>query len=174
MNTTLLGWIVGGIVLVGGALVISTHHNAPVVPTTQEDADHDRALPKNNYLQNVIKRGGNNLCTLKIEYPNHPGEYTQGTVYISGVNSRAEFEVQVNKNHISSVMLQTGGYAYTWTTGHPEVYKTPISASGYVSEGMSPWMSTAQGEYTCTPWIPDMTKFEIPKVTTFVETPIQR
>jgi hypothetical protein len=142
---------------------------ASTSPTTTA-ATSTKPTTKKIAFSEFIKQGGSYKCMVTQTVATMT---TMGTVYLDNGKVKAEFEVSVAGQTISTSMIIRDGYSYTWTSNSPtKGFKTKIATGGQGNssagaKGTITWDGSQIGDYSCDPWVADASVFEIPKTVTF-------
>lgn len=160
---TIIGVVVAVIVIGAGAWYLSTTPNASAPAQEQSGSETTSGT-----FGQLMALGGSSTCTVNVDTPESPAE---GTVYISGGEVRVDFVAEpasFGGREISAHMIQTGGYIYSWSDLLPQGVKVKAEAAGNAgeSQGIDP---NAAVRYSCSPWIPDASKFTPPATVIFTE-----
>jgi len=115
----------------------------------------------------IASKTNNFTCT--VTAGDTSGQAT-GVVYGAGGKIRVDFSIPSNNGSVTSHVIRSNGYAYSWVDGQSTGTKTAISASTNVAApgqgGVISLDSATASE--CHPWSPDTTQFTPPKGITFV------
>lgn len=119
----------------------------------------------NGSMTDLIKRGGNFMCTFS-----HSSAVAQstGTVYISGSDIRGDFQSKTQGINVESHMIQKEGYIYTWSPMTPTGFKIKaVEGDGDSSASMSAQYSDMNQDYAydCKMWSRTADKFALPNIT---------
>jgi hypothetical protein len=123
----------------------------------------------------LMKLGGSIKCTFAVD--TEAGK-SSGTVYVSGKQTRNDFEVTTNEGNFESHFVSDGEWAYTWGSQMPNGVKMRLSDfEGETANTSDATVPEYQGavnmqdkfDYKCSPWIVDVSKFELPSDVTFVD-----
>lgn len=154
-----------GIAIVGAGLWYLVLR-APVAPTEDVQAPSDTTFTGS--LSELAARGGTSQCTFSSDAN---GIATNGTVYVSGANIRGDFTTAVPSfGTVESHMIADGTTVHTWSsmmnTGFSMPQTQAQATENIEMQGQS--MDLQQSySYSCVPWIPDASKFELPSEITF-------
>jgi hypothetical protein len=170
MNTNMLIGLVALIVVVGGGawFLSSKSVDAP----TDGGSDTQEVSNGSGSFGEMIARAGSWTCTVSTSVEAAPSE---GTTYISNGMIRADFVARpeaLGGQEVSTHMIQSEGYIYTWSDMAPQGMKMlipkdqPDSAGG---DAVGTVGADAQVEYSCMPWVADSSKFAPPSTVTFME-----
>lgn len=93
---------------------------------------------------------------------------SSGTVYVANGKVRADFTAKAVGMSITGHVIQTEGYAYSWSDLMPQGVKVRIdeAPAAAASQGFD---SSTQVEYSCIEWMTDESKFAVPSSVTFTE-----
>ncbi len=144
----------------------STASTSQVASTTTSTKPTSKKIAFSEF----IKQGGSYKCMVTQTVATMT---TMGTVYLDNGKVKAEFEVSVAGQTISTSMIIRDGYSYTWTSNSPtKGFKTKIATGGQGNsstgtKGTIVWDGSQIGDYSCEPWVAEASMFEIPKTVTF-------
>jgi hypothetical protein len=174
-------WAVGIVVVIGaiyfGASALIGDDNS--TPAGQEQTEQNNSAPAKQIEQTsskkvafseFVKKGGSYKCTVNQSVG---GVNTSGTTYINNSMIRGEYSSQVQGMNINTFFIARDGFTYTWNSMMPNSgFKAKIVAptEGNSSAPMSASYSfnaETIGDYDCSPWAVDMSKFAIPASVTF-------
>lgn len=142
---------------------IATSTSLVATSTTKKD---DTKLP----FPEILARGGEYKCLITQVMGTISSD---GVVYIHKDLVRAEFSVAVMDKKINSTLIARDGYMYTWTdtaTSTGSKTKMPTvdrNGKAVSTNGVRTWNGDQVKDYTCSPWTPVDTMFDIPKSMTF-------
>lgn len=173
MNKTVL--IIAVIILLvvggGGAMVLNRSQSKPPQPTPVS-TQTVQATPTSDTSQLSLKDllAGHNRqqCTFTSAESK-----TTGTVFVGDGKVRGDFQAEVNGKTSQSHMLQDGTFIYFWTDGQTKGFKASLDVVQKMSESvMQNYQSQAmdmnkKGDYSCSAWGVDASKFAPPTGVTF-------
>lgn len=168
MSKTLIWSIVGVVVIVGGVFMFSK--------SDKEITNSNPAAGKKMAFSEFVKGSGSYKCTVNQSVE---GTDTKGTVYITKGLLRGEFSSQVRGMNVDTTFIVKEGYTYTWTSLMPKFgFKTkiPEKTEGDTStqtSGSYSFNAEKIGDYDCTAWTLDPSKFIVPSTVTFSEMPVK-
>lgn len=149
-------------------------NSIPEVETQGEVSTIDTKAPtgKKMAFTEFVKQGGSYTCMVSQNVQNTTAE---GTVYISNGSIRGEYDTMYGSTamHVSTIVKD--GYSYTWTSAMPnmgfkaKVVENAESDTGAAMSGSYSWNAETIGDYNCTPWTPDASKFVLPASVTFTD-----
>ncbi len=179
MNKILL--VVVLVVAVGGFLFY-TSSKGPAPLETPADTKSASPLGKlsgqafSGTLAELVSQKGFLKCSFR---KTENGSEVSGTTYVSGGRIRTDYSVNVPavKQTFEGHMIYNGDSAYTWTSVMPnQGFKVKISSIAELAPkstlGNTQNQSLnimAANDYTCSPWAPDATVFNIPGDITFTD-----
>jgi hypothetical protein len=165
--------IVVALVVVAAAYYFLMSGASPVGEATDEQgAAAQSAVSRSGSgtFQDLASMSGSYECTISMTTD---GATSQGQVYISDGEVRGDFSATVSGQSVSSSMLQTGGFVYTWSDMAPQGFKMAVTgdagATAPTQGGFDPSMDVS---YDCDPWVRDASKFAVPSDITFMEAPM--
>ena len=171
MNTNVVIGLVALIVVVGGGawLLSNKGANAPMEGDAPEGQEVSEGAGS---FGDMIARAGSWTCSVSTSVEAAPSE---GTTYISNGMIRADFISRpeaLGGQEVSSHMIQSDGYIYTWSDMAPQgmkmlIPKEPLDGAG--GDAVGTVSADAQVEYSCMPWVADSSKFAPPSTVTFME-----
>ncbi len=181
MNTKVISLIVAGVILIGGgALYLSSRSaatpadvsdsGAQATDTTARVSAGDATTTTAANLADLVMGGGNYQCAVAITMPSVT---SNGTVFVSGKDIRASFQSTAMGRNISTDMLQTGGFVYTWTNLVAQGSKAAIvqNVNPLAFTGQTNYAASDNFKYNCKSWVPERTTFAVPASITFVTAP---
>lgn len=171
ISVLLAGAVIGGVYFLRSDKV-SENQIQDQEQIQNEQSQDSQVSGKKMAFADFVKQGGSYECTVN-QYV--AGTETSGKTYISGGMIRGEFQTSVQGLNITTNMIVRDGFTYTWSSMAPTMgYKAPIAegAEGDTSTGMSGTYSfNAEqiGDYDCSPWTADLSKFTLPAGVNFQE-----
>jgi len=96
---------------------------------------------------------------------------TNGTVYIGAAMMRGDFTSNnPQTGRIDSHMIVRDNTSYIWTSASTQGFKGTASTQTTSSQQGGVDYNTPQN-YSCQPWVTDMSKFDVPTTITFMSIP---
>ncbi len=184
MSKTLIGIIVGVVVVVGGGALIYSQNdktnseNEEIINSLPETDSskpvEDKTVVKKMAFSEFVRGMGAYKCTVNQSVD---GTDTTGTVYLSKGLIRGEFNSKVQNLSIDTGFIVRDGYTYTWTSMMPKFgFKTKVDAevkaadTSTRTQGSYSFNAEKIGDYDCQAWTVDESKFVLPAGVTFRET----
>ncbi len=183
MSKTIIGVLIGGVIIVGGYFLINKNkikdsaltENTETVNTgakvTTKEAD--QLTGKKMAFSEFIKQDSGSY---KCEVKQYMSDFeNSGTVYINKGNIRGDFSSVAEGRKIDSSFIQKDDYTYNWSSATPNmgvkiaVTTNTESATDAQMQGTYSWDAKQIGDYTCGEWVADESKFSIPTSVTFTE-----
>ncbi|HRH24595.1 MAG TPA: hypothetical protein PK109_03340 [Candidatus Paceibacterota bacterium] len=168
MNTNAIIGLIVAIVVVGGGAWFFSQHKAGTdlsgTGTTENTVGESGTLS----LKELMMMGGSRKCEVTVTTAEAPAT---GTVYVSGTDVRSDIVTKpaaMNGATISAHMIKSGDYMYSWSDMIPQGVKVKITAAESAG-AQAGYDANSQVQYSCSPWIPDASKFEVPSTVTFME-----
>ena len=186
MNTKIIWWIVGVLVVVGiiVAVVLSSTSNV-VTTSSSPQGSSQTSNPTNTAaktsansqspssavvsntmtLRSLLASGKTEKCT----FIDTAGTASlQGTVYISGTKVRSDFSVSSYGTTLTHMII-LGQDVYVWSAGMTKGYRATLTTASQATanpntSGISVDKKIA---YTCLPWVADPSLFVLPLSVTF-------
>lgn len=178
-----LYWIIGAVVVAGGAWVVlgmptslglgGWGETDPNTRTQGEEmqASDTPSVENQDFtgsLQELIARGGSWKCDVSVTVENIT---TTGTNYVGGGKVRADFTSVVPQyGTITSHMIMRDNTVYSWSDLSPQGLKFAVE-NGEVQDTRTSTEATPQFDqaydYTCSAWPTDESKFTLPTGITF-------
>ncbi len=180
MKTYILG-LIGVVVVAGGGYFVWQNTQTPAAAPQEQTGDTTQTETGNTNQQttseesfsgegsfaSLMARGGSYQCTTSIVVQNSASE---GTVFISGDKIRGDFTSRAAGMTITSHMITTGGYVYSWSDMVPQGVKSKVTASSQGGTAMQGSFDVNMNmQYDCEAWNPDQSKFVVPSTVTFME-----
>jgi hypothetical protein len=175
LGKSITGIIIIGLLVAGGYYVSRSSdmkeiaQETPLETTkasTTETTKIEEVKPagKKMAFSQFLKQGGAYMCTVNQTVNNTT---SQGTVYIDGTRTRGEFSIRVEGQSMTSTFIVLDGYTYTWTSMMPtagfKIKNTEGTTTGPQGTPTSnTWNADQIGDYDCTSWTVDPSKFILP------------
>ncbi len=105
-----------------------------------------------------IKRKESSECTVNVTVND---TITQGKVYIAGDKIRGEYKTDINGQIVDATLISDGTYAYSWSSAAPVGIKVHINPETMTDDAHM-FDYDMIGDYNCSLWTPDASKFVIP------------
>lgn len=157
----IIGLVLAIVVLGGGAWYVSSHKGAA---PAEEAGQAEQGTSEKGTLGALLALGGSLTCNVTM--PTAGGEST-GVVYISNGQVRSDVVAAVGDKQMAAHMIKNGDYLYSWTDAYPQGVKIKMTATTATSgQGYDP---NQEVQYSCMPWVPDASKFEVPTTVTFMD-----
>jgi len=169
MNQNIIIGIVAAVIVVGGGWWLVANREAGpegALDNTQQGTMNGQGT---GTFASLMAMGGSYACDVKT---NFDGNVSEGRVYINGKNLRGDFTSTVNNQVMTTHMIHTGEYMWSWTDGIAQGIKMPIpqaSASGDTTTSNTQFDYNQNVEYTCAPWMVDQTLLTPPTTIDFME-----
>lgn len=181
-------WAVGIVVVIGAiywGISSMTGDDNLSAPTAQQQTEKNnsdssntadanpaesKSASKKEPFSDFVKKGGSYKCTVNQSVG---GVNTSGTTYINNSMIRGEYSSQVQGMSINTFFIARDGFTYTWnsmmpTSGFKAKIVAPTEADSSASMSASySFNAETIGDYDCSPWSVDMSKFTIPTSVTF-------
>ena len=156
---------------VGGYLMLNKNAPSTSTQNTQQTTkDKTQSGQTTKSLLDLVKMGQNLRCTYKTTIANGS---TEGTVYISGQNVRADFTVNVSgQEPAQTSMIRKGDTTYVWGSTMPDKGIKMTTSLDKMSEDKqtSQYVDPNQKiNYSCSPWNVDSTLFTVPNNIEFTD-----
>jgi hypothetical protein len=158
MNKTIL-YVVGGVVVVGGAAVFVMNKPAgPVAPGGDANTPTPSAQMS---MRELLGMSGPQRCTFtnNVQDPE-----SSGVVYVAGGKMRGDFTSVAAGQTIQSHMIVDGETSYMWSDAMPQGMKMAFADVGAQS-GQGSGQSVDVNEkvdYSCSGWTADANMFALP------------
>lgn len=119
-----------------------------------------------------LAQGGAHTCTVTQNLPN--GGSSSGTLYVSGDMMSGEFTSTMDGKTMTTNIIARDGYTYMWTSMMPTMGFKMKKVSGTASTSApagtnhpAGWNAEQIGDYNCSSWTIDQSKFELPTTVKF-------
>lgn len=179
-----LYWIIGAVVVVGGAWVVmgmptnlglggwgdgdaSKNTQGDTSGPTQTTAPSNETQQFKGSMQSLMVRGGSWRCDVSVMTE---GITTSGTTYVAKGMVRSDFVSNVPQvGNVESHMIMRDNTAYTWSSMTKQGFKFPIQGGEAQPEVSAEVAAQVNQEYDykCTAWPTDESKFVLPSGITF-------
>jgi hypothetical protein len=141
-------------------------NNQTSVSSTPQAEESDSVQTSD--LAALFKKGGGYECTISMKTDQAS---SNGTVYVSGSDVRGDFTSLTGVQTVTSSMIQTGGYVYTWSNMIPQGFKFKSTVDANPIATLGAGQMPEGGSYTCKKWTVDASVFVPPKNVPFSEAP---
>ncbi len=166
MSKTLISVLVIAVIVVGGFFIFKNRQAAN--NTTGEQAGTQDNAGKKISFSDFIKQGGSYKCDVKQATSDFENS---GTMYVSDGRVSGEFNVIAEGKTIQTHFASINVYSYEWMEGSKTGFKVKVSATtdstGANVNGSYGWNANQIGDYNCTAWTIDESKFALPADVTF-------
>ncbi|MEK7514419.1 MAG: hypothetical protein AAB587_01185 [Patescibacteria group bacterium] len=176
MSKTVLMYIVGAVVVVGGAgvaVIMSKSPDQAGTPAALQDsvqtareAGSGMATGKMS-MKDLMVSGIAQKCT--VDFTTDSSQ-SSGTVYVANGKTRTDFDTTASGVSVKNHMIVDGVTSYVWTSlsnqGMKIVVDTSVSKTSMSNRGLD--YNQALG-YQCSPWTVDASMFVLPKGVTFTD-----
>jgi len=158
------------ILLLGAGGYLMLNKNTSRLPkttaTTTPKKTENQTTTKS--LIDLVRMGQNLRCSFKTEVTNGS---TEGTVYVSGQNIRADFNITTSGKTMQTSMIKSGDTSYIWGDSLPSGIKMTLSLDQISqNEQTSRYFNANQKtNYTCAPWNVDSSLFTVPTNVKFTD-----
>jgi hypothetical protein len=154
----------------GGYLMLNKNTGNSTKTASAPTAKPTETQQTTKSLIDLVRMGQNLRCSFKTEVTNGS---TDGTVYVSGQNMRADFNVTTNGKTLQTSMIRMGDTNYMWGSGLPIAggVKMTVSLDKISqSEQTSRYFNANQKvNYNCSPWNVDSSLFTLPSDIKFTD-----
>jgi hypothetical protein len=154
--------IVVGLAVVGGLAWFVTKDKGEASKETAGEAPKELS---SGSFADLMARGGNTECEATAI---HEEGSSTGTVKMSDGKLRGDFVAIVGGRTVSTSFVHRDGFVYTWSDLMPQGFKVKAEAAEGTAGGQGIDPST-NVEYSCAPWTPDESEFELPSDITFID-----
>lgn len=155
-----VGIVVALAVVGAGAWYLATHQ----VKRTVAEQPKPKELTAGSFSE-LMAREGAWECEATAA---HEEGVSTGIVVMNGGKLRGDFVAIMDGVSVSTSFIHRDGVAYTWTDMLPQGFKVAIDAAAGTAGGQGIDPST-QVDYSCAPWTPDESAFEVPSGMTFID-----
>lgn len=163
MNTKAVVGVVALIVVAIGAYFLVSMQ-APVAQPANEFTEQNGSAVS---LQSLVAAGAPVTCTFSTT----TAQGTEsGTVYVANGNVAGDFtQTDSAQVSVSAHLIVEDQTSYVWTSASNTGYKSTVTQgqSSMQSNGVS---YNSQVNYSCQPWTPDQSKFDLPSNISFTAT----
>lgn len=146
------------------SLPATAEPNEEVAGETQQEESTE---PTKGTVADLLARTGSWKCEVQSTAG---GIASNGTAHIANGSIRGTFSSkvpQLGNISITTNLLVTNGYSYTWTSLYPQGAKVALGAVSEASDGaITPETGVS---YTCAAWTADPSLFTVPGDITFKE-----
>lgn len=164
----IIGLVAAVVVIGGGAWYFSSVGKTG--DSVEQQADTMEESKGMGTFAELMTRAGSWKCTVKTDIEEAPSE---GVAYISDGRIRADFTSKIQSmggKEVTSSMIQTGGFIYTWSDMMPQGMKMPIPEDvPDASPSPAGFDYSSSVDYDCGFWMTDESKFAPPADITFME-----
>ena len=145
----------------GGYLMLNKNTASSPKTTATTNTKQTEKQPTTKSLIDLVRMGQNLRCSFKAEVTNGS---TEGTVYVSGQNIRADFNITTSGKIMKTSMIKNGDTNYLWGDNLPSGIKMTLSLDQISqNEQTSRYFNANQKtDYNCTPWNVDSSLFTVP------------
>jgi hypothetical protein len=158
MSTKTIMGIIAAVVVIGGGAWYFSSKGTDTGMMASNGEEKKESNEGSGTFADLVGRAGSWQCHVKTNVENAPSE---GTSYVAGGKVSADFTSTVAGKNITSHMISSDGYVYTWSDAYPQGMKMKQP------EGANPY--TANVEYSCEGWAEDASKFVPPASVSFIE-----
>lgn len=158
------------LLLLGAGAYLMLNKNTSTPKMAGDEVKNTTAGQTAESLLDLVKKGQNLRCTYKTDVTNGA---TEGTVYISGQNVRADFTINVTgQEPAKTSMIKQGDTTYVWGTTMPDkgikmtVSFDKLAENKQASQYVDP---NQKVNYNCSPWNVDSTLFTPPSNIEFTD-----
>lgn len=160
--------------VVASGIYYFTSNNEYIRDSNQEIKEEsvvtqDQPESKKMAFSEFIKQDGSYECT--VSSPDDFG--SNGKAFISGGEIRGDFTTIAEGISVNSSVLVKNDFTYVWSDMFPQAaikvanVKTTEGSGSSEMSGTYVWDTDKVGDYDCSPWTLDTTKFIIPTKITF-------
>jgi len=163
---TIIGTVIAIVVVGAGAWYFTSR--PATSPQVVEQQSTGNAESGSATFASFLAQGGSRSCDVTVENESAPAS---GVVFVNGDQIRADITARPTTFggvEVRAHMIQTGGYVYSWSDLIPRGVKIVVS-QGISAAAQQGFDANAQVSYTCSPWVPDPSKFVVPATVTFME-----
>jgi hypothetical protein len=174
--TKIIMWVVVLGVLAGGGYFLSKGNSTKEVQSTTTETSSgtpEEATQKKMAFSSFLKNDqGSYQCTVK-QYMDDFG--SEGIVYVSAGKIRGEFTTVAEGKNLETSIIVDNGYQYVWSSAMQNGFKmklpesTTTSTTGASTSGTYSWNAEQIGDYDCTPWTVEQSKFIPPSTIVFTD-----
>ncbi|MEY4731605.1 MAG: hypothetical protein RL681_551 [Candidatus Parcubacteria bacterium] len=164
MNKTIY-YIVGGIVVVGGAVAFMI--NKPASPSGPGGDANMPARAAQMSMKDLLGLGGAQRCTFTNKVENSE---SSGVVYVANGKMRGDFTSLSAGQTVKSHMIVDGETSYVWSDAMPQGMKMSFANIGASATGQNANQSVdvnKKVDYSCGAWTVDVHMFALPDGVTF-------
>ncbi len=167
----IIALVVGVLILLGaaGAFLYSQSQPKNKVTTVAEQVTPTPNNAMANSITALLTKGEKSKCTFSTE--NEKGN-TNGTVYTSGENARADISTTVNNKETVAHMIRTGDTFYMWGDSIPMGIKMVMNVNDFASkmqenESFNTFDPEKEMDFKCVTWTEDAKLFTPPTTIKF-------
>ncbi len=177
-TNTIIGIVVGAIVIIGGGYYLMQGDSRPVAEESaleteqQTETGASQEEKFSGSFTELAARTGSWKCTVDTSAA---GTVSSGVTYVSDGKVRGDFTTSSEGyKNIETHMVGDGQYVYTWSSMMPQGIKVKMSAqaSGDIRETGSASGSSVSADqsysYNCQPWTADASLFVAPASVNFM------
>lgn len=154
----------------GGYLMLNKNATKSTEKAPGNSAKPTQAMQSEKSLLDLIKMGQNLRCTFTTTVENGS---SNGTVYVSGQNVRADFAVKIsNSKEMQTSMIKKGDTSYIWGTSMEgkgikmTLALDKVSGNSQANQYVNP---NQKVNYNCEPWNVDESLFTVPTDVQFTD-----
>ncbi len=166
-------WAIAGIVVVGGGAYIATNILSTGSSESPDENSADIVAKEESggvetfsgSLRQLLARGQNVTCDFAQE---QDGASVTGTAYVAGAGSRVrvDYAATASGYTMTGSTIHDGSDAYVWGNSPIGTFAIKTTSDEQVSESKTSQQGIdleQSGNYSCSPWVVDASKFELPE-----------
>lgn len=161
IRVVVIGAIVIGIYSIASKDNKVKNDNVVVTPSTEQ-----KPAGKKIAFSEFVKQNGSYKCSVDQT----TGDFeSKGTVYIKNGDMSGEFSTIAEGRDVKSYIIMKDGYMYTWSSASPQFgAKMAVKTDNSINtSGTYSWDPQQIGDYNCSDWTVDESKFTIPATIKF-------
>ncbi len=148
----------------GGAWYFSSKGDSQPSPEAAMQAQDEKNEASGTFAE-LMARTGNWQCDASAV---HQEGASTGTVKMSDGRLRGDFVATLDGRTVNTSFIHADGFVYTWSDAMPQGFKMKLEAATEAAgkQGIDP---STDVDYSCAPWTPDESAFELPSAVTFLD-----